>query len=518
MIQGATICFRCDASVEIGTGHVMRCLTLADAVRQAGAHCHFLCRDLPGNLIDAISARGFRVHILPSSGADEVTPTGDLAHAAWLGVSWQTDASECAGILTQLQPDWLIVDHYALDARWEKAVLPDGARLMVIDDLADRAHICDLLLDQNLGRKAADYDGLVPAHCIRLIGPAYALLRPEFAWAREASLARRNDARLDHILVSMGGIDKDDATSQVLAALAASPLPQACRITVVMGRNAPWLDRVRQVARSMPRPTGVVVEVADMASLMASADLAIGGAGGTSWERCCLGLPSLLLVLADNQAPAARAMEDAKAAVLLGDIRADGWQDRLCDAIARLSSPVGLEPLTRASIELVDGRGALKACRNIMVPAIFARRATAQDAERIFDWRTAGDAARYYRNAGTPKFPDHLAWLTAALTDERRILLILQTEDAPVAHVRFDRLKDDHDAASVGICISPDWRGKGLGPSILCAALSYARGEGISRFDAEVHLANSASLKLFERCGFEMLSQDTDFRRYGLTR
>lgn len=359
------IVFRVDASLSIGTGHAMRCLTLADALRERGAECHFLCREHPGHLIEAIRSRGFQVDTLPMSpesvAPEEVSP---LAHAAWLGTSWQDDARQCRGILKRLAPDWLVVDHYALDKRWEEALLPQDCRLLVIDDLADRAHCADVLLDQNLGRQTDDYAGLVPDHCTRLIGPRFALLRPEFARLRESSLARRATPLLKQLLITMGGVDKDNATGQVLDALKQVDLPGDCRISVVMGRNAPWLSQVKAQSASMPWPTDVVVNVSDMAERMAQADLAIGAAGSTSWERCCLGLPTLMVVLAENQLEAGQALQVAGAAVLIKG------SDEIClalpDALCAVLVPQSLQAMSRAAASITDGQG-LSLVRDILM-------------------------------------------------------------------------------------------------------------------------------------------------------
>lgn len=216
------VLFRTDASVTMGIGHVMRCLTLADALRASGAECRFVTRDLPGHLAAVIAQRGFAVSLLPApSGPVPVDPP---AHAAWAGVSWQQDLADTLSVLPQA--DWLVVDHYALDARWQQGLRDRVGRIMVIDDLADRPHAAALLLDQNLGREAADYDGLLPETCHRLTGPRFALLRPEFAALREAVLARRQTPRLAHLLITMGGMDAIDATSNVLRALKLADLPK----------------------------------------------------------------------------------------------------------------------------------------------------------------------------------------------------------------------------------------------------------------------------------------------------
>ncbi|MFD2190060.1 UDP-2,4-diacetamido-2,4,6-trideoxy-beta-L-altropyranose hydrolase [Pistricoccus aurantiacus] len=351
------VVFRVDASLTIGTGHVMRCLTLADALREQGAECHFLCRAHPGHLIEAIRLQKFETHVLPMASLTAPKPESpsSLAHADWLGASWQEDARWSRELIEGLRPDWLVVDHYALDRCWEEAVLPPGCRLLVIDDLADREHRCDLLLDQNLGRQADDYAGRVPAHCTRLIGPRYALLRPEFARLRESSLARRAMPRLKQLLISMGGIDKDNATGAVLDALGDCPLPKDCRISVVMGGNAPWLAQVKDQAATMPWPTEVAVNVTDMAERMVQADLAIGAAGSTSWERCCLGLPTLMVVLAENQRIIAEALDSAGAAVAFDSLSAISqlptcWQGVIC--------PENLARMNMTAAMVTDGKGA----------------------------------------------------------------------------------------------------------------------------------------------------------------
>jgi len=319
MIQ--RIAFRTDASLDIGTGHVMRCLTLAEALTASGAECRFICREHPGHLIEHIRSKGYRLHALPveeKGGAYQ--PMDNASYAHWLGSSWETDATETKAILMEQMPDWLVVDHYALDARWEQALQGSYKKLMVIDDLADRFHACDLLLDQNLGREPGDYEARVPARCRCLIGSRYALLRPEFAALRECSLQRRQTPELKRLLITMGGVDQSNATGKVLEALKACPLPFDCQITAVMGASAPWLEQVRSLAATMPWTTTVRVNISDMAQVMADSDLAIGAAGSTSWERCCLGLPTLLVILAANQEKGAIALQQKGAVSLIGKI------------------------------------------------------------------------------------------------------------------------------------------------------------------------------------------------------
>ncbi|MDL0434108.1 UDP-2,4-diacetamido-2,4,6-trideoxy-beta-L-altropyranose hydrolase, partial [Marinobacter sp. TBZ242] len=255
-------------------------------------------------------------------------------------------------------PDWLIVDHYALDACWERVVLPQDTRLLAIDDLADRAHKADILLDQNLGRAEKDYGKLIAARCRCLIGPRYALLRPEFAELREASLNRRREPfEPKRLLISLGGIDKNNATGAVLEALKSCGLPADCLVTVIMGASAPWLDSVRAKAGELPWHCDVVVNVTDMAERMSQADLAIGAAGSTSWERCCLGVPTLMMELAENQKGIAKALHQAGAAYNVG--KPDSV-NRLPDIWEKHVRPKTLAQMSHIASRLVDGNGSTR--------------------------------------------------------------------------------------------------------------------------------------------------------------
>lgn len=352
------VVFRVDASLQIGTGHVMRCLTLADALRAAGGGCTFICRPHDGHLLKLIAQRGHLALALPELKADTsgaCLSLGALAHSAWLGTSWDRDAEDTLQSLSGDMVDWLVVDHYALDSRWEQLLRPRCRRLMVIDDLADRMHDCDILLDQSLGRRNDDYEGLLPVLATRLIGPQYALLRPEFARLRGYSLARRAEPKLEQLLITMGGVDKDNVTCLVLDALEKCLLPESLQITVVMGPHAPWLRSVQEQAARMKRLTRVLVGVDDIATLMAGCDLAIGAAGSTSWERCCLGVPTIQLVLAENQKEVAAALA-AIGAVLTLDVGLKLQEEM--SSIFRELKKSRLVDLASCAAGVCDGRAA----------------------------------------------------------------------------------------------------------------------------------------------------------------
>lgn len=364
--------FRVDASIEIGTGHVMRCLTLADELRRKGAECYFICREHSGNLIITIKERGYEVYPLPlyeqhQNNGQEIFD-GKLDHAAWLGASQEIDAELSIPIIKSLKPDWIVVDHYAIDSHWEKKLRPYCNHMMVIDDLADRFHDCDLLLDQTFGREAKDYESLVASQAQLLCGAQFALLRPEFEQWREYSLNRRIGGKMEHLLINLGGVDKDNITTQILKSLINSSLPENAHITVVMGTTAPWILKVKNQAEIMPWKTDVKVGVKNMAELMANSDLSIGAAGATSWERCCLGLPTIMVILAENQMTIGRELVNAKAATVIG---IDNLEKSQLINEDNISSAFLLRQSLFAS-KIIDGMGVMRVINMLGMRACYA--------------------------------------------------------------------------------------------------------------------------------------------------
>ena len=339
------VVIRVDASLVIGTGHVMRCLTLANELTNNGAQVKFICRKHNGNLIDTIQKQGFEVISLNNPVNeiglfDKETKVKEprLAHANWLGVTQKQDADECQQVLQKIQPDWIIVDHYAIDQAWQKQLNSYYDKLMVIDDLGDRQHICHLLLDQNYGSSKVKYKGLVPESCELLVGSQYAMLRPEFAEWREYSLQRRQTIQLKSLLITMGGVDADNYTGRILKQLEQTQLGSVDEITVIMGANAPHLKEVQEVAKKLTVPTQVKINISNMAEIMANADLAIGAAGSTTWERCCLGLPTIQMVIAENQRQSANALALSGAVKLLDSVEElPGLVTSTIDAIQQVS-------------------------------------------------------------------------------------------------------------------------------------------------------------------------------------
>jgi len=369
----AKVLFRADAGLHIGTGHVMRCLTLANVLKAKGAETIFLTRAHIGHAISTIEAAGHRVVALPgNTGEPYGTHPTPPAHAAWLKAAWRTDAAQTRLMMHETGANWMVVDHYSLDQTWQEAAKPEQVQLLVIDDLADRPHRADILLDQNFGRIAADYEGLVPADCDLRIGAANALLRPEFAHLRPKALVRRKRmAKPRSLLITLGGIDRYNATGLVLEALAPLAHSKGLDVTVVLGKTAPHLATVRVQAKNMPMQTEVAVNVSDMANRMLYADLCIGAAGSTTWERCALGLPTLQVALADNQVAAANRMADEGLVYALPAPTAPGFKTALGSGLELLTEIANYKKMANSAAALTHGQGA-----TILAMALLERTST----------------------------------------------------------------------------------------------------------------------------------------------
>ena len=344
----------------------MRCLTLADALRKKGAAVRFICRAHESNLIDFIRARQYVCIAIDPVESEVISAIPDSKqeklpdHAAWLVVSWQRDAEDTRRVLRRGACDWLIVDHYALDWRWESVIRPYAERIIVIDDLADRKHDCDVLLDSVCGREPSHYRHLTPAACRFLLGSEFALLRPEFAEWRPAALQRRAKTEtVRRFLVTLGGMDPANLTSAVLEQLAAAGLPADAEIEVILGSGFSDAERVNKQIGNLPIKTSVGVAVDNMAERMANTDFAITAGGVSALECCCLGLPTIVIVTAINQQPTARVLKkEGVGAIIPAESFASDFQPALSRAIS--DQKCYRQAVLRGS-RLVDGQGSARA-------------------------------------------------------------------------------------------------------------------------------------------------------------
>lgn len=324
------VIFRCDASAVLGAGHAMRCLTLADCFKDKGWRCGFICSDETMRVMPILQDCGHDIFNLD-------------AHPE--------------------KADWLIVDHYGLNADYETQARRWADHIGVISDLPDRSHDCDILLDQTYGRQEKEYKALVPDHCQILTGTDYALLRPQFSELREIAEDKRRQSagRVKNILISLGNANLYNITGTVLDAFKKYD-EVSIDLNVVLGAQASELDSVKRVINEINAGDVHSVmlhqDVSNMAQMMLDADLAIGAGGTTSWERCCVGLPTLLIELADNQKDVVKALAKQGSVISLGGydkFNVDGFIQQLKELLKYVDT---VFDMSQKAFEVCDGRGA----------------------------------------------------------------------------------------------------------------------------------------------------------------
>lgn len=435
------VVFRVDASVQMGTGHLMRCLTLAEALRERGAETRFICREQRGHLLPLLKKRAMPVTVLPPP------KTGDILHpeeyAAWLGVTQAEDAGETIEALKDERPDWLVVDHYGLDAEWEKEIRPHIGRLMVIDDLANRTHECDLLLDQNYStRGEARYKALVPDGCPLLVGPRYALLRPEYAAYRRTLPFHKGT--VTRVLIFFGGSDPFNMTGLALEALS-RPALRHLTVDVVVGANNPHRAEIEKAAGKRAH-TRIYGHLPHLADLMSQAGLAVGAGGATTWERMCLGLPTVIISIAENQRPASEALREAGLIDYAGHF-SNVTAEHLASLIEqRCDDPKGIAERSLRNRLEVEGLGALRLAEFLCPSrssAIRLRPAGEDDAALYYHWLDAPARGQERKDASPLPWDQHQAWLAGQLQDSNSHLFVAEVSGLPVGQIRFDKTESE---------------------------------------------------------------------------
>lgn len=487
----ARVAIRVDASAAIGTGHLKRCLSLAQALIEAGADVRFICRR-----IDAVAEQVLTGVPAPVSWL--ATPAGPMSrapdappHAAWAGVPPTQDAHDTVQALHDWTPDWLVVDHYALDARWHRAVRSAlGCRVLVIDDTGDRALAPDALLDHNWDPDhRAKYAACLDRELLSLCGPRFALLAPAY---RHAPRHAVHDT-VRSIGIFMGGTDPDGISARVLTACRSAGF--AGPVEVVSTSANPHLAALRDVCQDDGHTT-LTLDQPDLAAFFARHDLQIGAGGGATWERCCIGAPTVALPLVANQSAvvpglaalgAVRAADEATLPEVLRDLIAD---------------PAARQSLAGRAAALVDGRGAQRVALALLRDQLQLRPATADDAELLHGWRNHPAVRAVSATQDPIAFDAHQRWLHAVLSNAARCLFVAQVGQLPVGSIRFDRLDSGH--LEVSLYTDPELQGLGLGQRLLAAGeqdMLSRLPEGFT-VDAQVLPDNTASQRLFQAAGY----------------
>ncbi len=459
------VAFRVDSSTQIGSGHLMRCLTLAKRWRkEKQAEIHFLSRDLPGNIASIITGEGFIFYKLPQRPEDKFLS----GYASWLTVTQKTDAEDTINVLKQLgRVRCLVVDHYALDIAWESAIRPFVGTIFVIDDLANRKHDCDILLDQNYYLdKETRYKGLVPNHCELRLGPEHALLREEF-YEIKKKLRHRN-GKVHSILVFYGGVDLTNETMKALRALVELSLPDIT-VDVVTGKSNPHKDEIEQYCQQYEF-LRYHCQISNMAELMNQADLALGAGGTTTWERLYLELPSIVTAVAENQVKICEDCEKAGLIEYLG-----------------YSAQVNEDQLKR---KLNEACGVL-----------FLREAEEGDKDLLYAWRNDEIVRSNSVQSGWVPYKDHCKWFQRVQQNQQEKLWILCQGKERIGQIRLTKIVDGF---VISYSIAREYRGQGFGKAMLQLVenLLY-RKDRRAVLRAKVKEQNIASQVIFEFLGYE---------------
>jgi UDP-2,4-diacetamido-2,4,6-trideoxy-beta-L-altropyranose hydrolase len=479
--------FRFEANATIGTGHAMRCNTLHARLEALGWRCHWA--------LDAASAQ-FLAASTPPGALIELKHSGDEA------------AADIAAATRRC--DLLVIDHYGIDAGFATAMRKYARQVVYFDDLANRRMDADIIINPTPGFTSAQYAPLNFNKPRCLLGPDFALLRQQFAAARGKRLQSATGV-VKKVLIAFGGVDPLDGSSLALEVLVDRPSLTA---TVVLGSTAPHLAKVLDLAKAHPDRFRVMTDIADMAGIMAEADLVIGAPGTSTWERSALGLPSILIGIAENQRANAAIVEQSGAGMVVGfltDTPRPAVASALSQAIDQLiAEPARVERLGKAAAGLCDGRGTQRVVAALLPSqalkndkSLDLRLAEAADEKRLLDWQSAPETRRYALNPEVPTPPEHHAWLTAKLASDRDWFLIGEMAGAPVGFVRLDWMGEDKGRPQylISIATAPDHYGQGVGGALLKGARSLVPG---GHFYAKVLAENAASVALFTSADYSL--------------
>lgn len=468
---------RADATAEIGTGHVMRCLALAQAWQDTGASAAFLCARLPEALEPRLKAEALELRRL------------DLEPGS------KEDAFATASIALETGAGWVVTDGYEFGAEYQKALKDSGLRVLFIDDYGHADSYCaDLVLNQNIYAEEAIYARREPTTQL-LLGPRYALLRREFLRWRDWERTTPDVAR--KVLVTMGGSDPANVTGRVLSALSTLRV-EGLEVEVVVGAANPNMSALQDLVSRFPVPVRLETGVTDMPELMAWADLAVSAAGSTSWELLFMGLPALVVPLADNQEPVARALVAQRAVMSFPRSGLDPLgpaAEKLCRDPARRGV------MSSRGKGLVDGRGANRILTCMKDSVISLRPATAEDCERVWHWANDAQTRANSFEADPIPWEKHKVWFQRKLGDEcSRLFIALDGDGDPIGQVRFEMAGE---AAVISVSVDPARRGKGLGPGIIKTGAVAVLAEGrVKIIHAYIKPGNDASVCAFRKAGF----------------
>ena len=489
------VVFRVDASVEVGFGHLSRCINLAEVLRSRGNQVLFICRDDEAKSFRALEDRLFATVLLPMTAVDEP-------------VNQQEDAQQTIQALQGKKPEWLIVDSYSLSKGWEQLLRPHVAKIAVIEDLSGREHDCDLLIDQNYSeRSAGSFEKFVPKACELLLGPRFALIGDQFRKLREVK--SKPAPELNRIFVFCGGSDPQNLTQQAIDEILCSELSNIA-VDVVVGAQNKTFDR--EAVLKLNANIEIHDASGEFARIMSIADLAIGAGGTTSWERMCLGVPSIVVSIADNQNSACEKLGRDGLIHYLGmqsSLKSGALRDAAVKAKTNYASL--FDQVERGQI-LVDGRGCERVAE-VMCPSdeseLTVRLAKPDDCVEFFNWANDPDVREQSLSTLTIQWPDHKKWFSKKISSNTCEIYVMEASGLPVGQVRFEK---SGDVAEINYSLDKIVRNRRWAFVLLEMAMKVFGQNCSSALRAMVKSSNQKSSAVFKQLGFsEMPTHDPAF-------
>ena len=488
--------FRVDASNKIGLGHLSRCMSLADELRKRGNDVAFVSRNNPGNCFELLTERLFRLVILPAS--------VDQAHSDLLGVSQAVDAQQTIAALGGDVPNWLIVDHYGINNEWEAKLRPHCKNILVIDDLVDRKHDCDLYLNQNyLGEITDELSMVLPLGCKTLLGPHYALIEETFSKIRQV---RQGEARQPkRVLVFCGGSDPENLTGLMMDALR-SEVFSNLEVDVVVGLNNKFAGETNY--NLLPTNFKKHSFIENFSDLLKQADLALGAGGVTTWERMCVGVPSIVASIALNQERTCIELAKVGAITYLGkssEVKIDIIKKAVNMALNESETNSQQKDFGQV---LVDGLGAMRVAEVLSpssVDNLKIRKAISEDVLTYYVWASDEEVRKQSKNQNEIELSSHRRWFSEKLNSLNSQLFVLEASGLPVGQVRLDKVDNE---VQIDYSLDLIVRSRGWASVMLGKVLSLYRGKGELVYQAIVKETNLNSLAVFEKLGFTKMNKN----------
>ena len=495
------VAVRTDASPIIGTGHFMRCLALLEELNDQLSQLDikltvsFISVETTTFCEAELLEKGFNLVKLSSNSQFEM----------------EQDSKSTEKTLELLgHQHLLIVDSYAIQDPWYSQKIKTYCdKILVIDDLANRTHSCDFLLDQTLDTDGKRYNKLVPKDCNLLTGKLYMLLRNDFLkWREKALLKRKNTTVIKELFINMGGSDTEHLNRLVIEAIYQVNQILKCPINaiLVIPSNSSSLSFFEAFSKDNPW-LKVITDAKNMSQLMYQADIAIGASGSSAWERCCLGLPTLAVELADNQALVLDKLSSKGAIINLGKSSLLSVEN-IKFAISKLiGSQTLYQSMVKNAAACCDGRGTKRALKVLNLSSVYLKVASEQDKQVLFQWQSQKVVRKYSRTNHKISFEEHCQWYEQVLKDPTRHLYIIterwaDKSEVPVGMLRLDKQEQSYE---VSILIDPSQHGRGLAEQTLYSIPEKFKSHKIK---ATVHPENQASQTLFSKAGFKRVEDD----------